>query len=930
MAFELLHKKVRELLKLRGFESPTLPQKMAIPEILSGKSTLIVSPTGCGKTEAALLPVLSMVLETKAKPIAVLYITPLRSLNRDMLSRILWWCKELEIGVCVRHGDTSEHERKLQSESPDEIFIITPEQLQAMLTGKRLREHLKNVKWVIIDELHELIENKRGVQLSIALERLKKISEKFQIIALSATISQPDKAARFIGAERIVVAEEEKAKKAFVLCAKPENKDIELSEKLYLEPESIARIRLLRKIADIHKSVLVFTNTRETAEVLSSRIKALSKDFPHEVHHSSLSREARISAEELFKAGKLKALICTSSLELGIDVGCVECVIQYMSPRQCTKFVQRMGRSGHALGKVSKGIILAGDGDDIFESAVIAKLSQEGILEEINVYENALDVLAHQIIGMLIEGYNSKKEIYEIITKAYPFRNLEYEEFEEVVELLEELQLLKSIGTKITKTRRGLLYYFENLTTIPDIAQYKVIELGTNRKIAMLDESWISEYGEHGVTFIVKGSPWRIVSIEDDKVIVEPCASIDSAVPAWEGELIPVSQKVAEEVGKLREKIASLLNERKENAIREIIKCYCVCKNCAEEMLKLVKKHVSKHPLPNHERVLLEYGKDYTILHLCAGTKINETIAKTLACYLAAEYGESVEVKVDAYRVIFRGCSGEDVKKYLFSINPEDVEELLRAYLKNTGSFLHRFLHVAKRFGAIEKHAKYEKIKIRKLVEAFENTPLEREAFRELFHAKLDVTGAKRIIEKIQNSELQFVITKALSAFGGIGLRKYLPDIVLPEKAEKRIFETFKKRLLSTKLLLICANCAKFFTEITPQILPEHFVCQKCGSRLLCIVKDSSLKARAISLLKKRLCGRELSEEEKLFLKKLMESAELYLNYGKKACIVLAGRGIGVTTAKRILSRMYASEEVLLKDVFEAERQFIRTRKFWG
>ena len=219
MVFELLHERIKRLLRERGFEKPTLPQLKAIPEILKGKNVLIISPTGHGKTEAALLPLFSKIIEQKPRPISLIYITPLKSLNRDMLERILWWANKLGISVSVRHGDTTAHERKLQAEHPDDIIIITPEQLQAMLTGKKIRKHLENVKWVVVDELHELVESKRGVQLAVALERLKKYAKNFQIISLSATVSNPEIAAKFIGCDTVIKAFDEKEYEIKVITA---------------------------------------------------------------------------------------------------------------------------------------------------------------------------------------------------------------------------------------------------------------------------------------------------------------------------------------------------------------------------------------------------------------------------------------------------------------------------------------------------------------------------------------------------------------------------------------------------------------------------------------------------------------------------------------------------------------------------------------
>lgn len=926
MVFELLHEKVRELLRKRGFDTPTLPQKKAIPEIIKGKNVLIIGPTGHGKTEAALLPVFSKILEVKPKPISMLYITPLKSLNRDILDRILWWAKHLGIGVTVRHGDTTQYERKLQVEHPDEIFIITPEQLQAMLTGKKIRKHLENVKWVVIDELHELVESKRGVQLSVALERLKEICKKFQIISLSATISSPREAAKFIGCEEVLDAQEVKEHEIEVTEVKVTKDDRKLAEKVFLDPESVARIRFIKNLSEKYRSVLVFTNTRETAEVLSSRLRVIYPDLPQEVHHSSLSRRVRIKSEKEFKEGKLKVLLATSSLELGIDIGTIDCVIQYMSPRQVVKFLQRIGRSRHRVGEKSHGFIISGGGDDIFESAVIARFATERKLEELNVYKKAYDVLTQQILGLLIEGYENEKEIYEIIKRSYPYRNLSYSEFKEALKLMEEIKLIWT-DRGLRKRRKGLLHYFENLTTIPDNVQYKVVDISTNTPIGNLDESWVAEHAEIGEVFIVKGSPWKIVGIEGNKVFAEPVMDIDSAIPTWEGEMIPVPFEIAQEVCKLRRSVHEWIKIGKDYAEEKLKSKYFVSEYTAKKMVSFISSHTKSHPIPDEKTIMFENYSEYVIIHAPFGSKVNETIGKCISALLSAEYGESIGVRTDPYRIVIIGAKLEDVKNSFLKLRSEDVEILLKLFLPRTNLFKYRFIHVAKRFGVIRKGAKYDKISIAKIIEIFKGTQIEKEVFREIFHDKLDVEKTKEILRMIHSGEFKIIEAKGLSDIGKRGLRYEMVDIVKPERMEKDILRVFKKRLFESKIKIICINCGKYSENTRVANLPEHPVCKACGSRLLSVVKINDTDA--IKIVRKYLRGVPLSEEESKKLEKMRSIADLVIVHGKKACIALSARGIGPKNASRILARMHADEESFIKDIYKAEKQFLKTRRYW-
>ncbi|RLI12178.1 hypothetical protein DRO25_00650 [Candidatus Bathyarchaeota archaeon] len=446
-AFDLLVKPVRRLIEKRGFLKPTEPQQKAIPKILEGKNVLLISPTATGKTEAAFLPVLSMLLQEEPQRvpgIKVLYITPLRALNRDMLERLEWWCNNLDIKLAVRHGDTETKERTRQSRSPPTVLITTPETLQAILPGWIMRRHLQHVRWVIIDEVHEMADSKRGSQLSLALERLRWIIGKdFQVIGLSATIGTPDKVARFlVGNDRdveIVRVPVGRTIRLKIVFPKPEAEDFRLSSKLYTHPEVAARLRVIRNYISERKSVLLFTNTRAISEVLASRFKVWDMDFPVSIHHGSLAKPSRIAAERGLKNGELKGLVCTSSLELGIDVGRIDLVIQYMSPRQVTRLIQRVGRSGHRIGRIAEGIVVTMDSDDTLEALAIAKKALREELEPVKIPYKPYDVLTHQMAGLLLKRRRWQfDEILEIFKNAYPYRDLTKEDVEKILRYMHE------------------------------------------------------------------------------------------------------------------------------------------------------------------------------------------------------------------------------------------------------------------------------------------------------------------------------------------------------------------------------------------------------------------------------------------------------------------------------------------------------------
>lgn len=387
--FKNLHEAIKNPLSKFGLTKPTLIQRAAMPKILEGKNSLLIAPTGTGKTEAALLPIFSQFLEQGSNEgIKIIYIAPLRALNRDMLDRLQRWKEHLDTDIQVRHGDTSKYQRRKQALNPPDMLITTPETLQAILPGSRMKEHLKSANWVVIDEVHEIAESKRGTQLSIGLERLGRLAKDFQRVRLSATIGNSEETAKFlVGKDReveIIDTASAEEMSINVESPMPTEEDAELSEKLNARPPMVARLRRIKELIDTHESILTFVNTRKTSEILGSKLKLWESEPPVSVHHGSLSKDFRVSSEKKFREGEQKSLICTSSMELGIDIGAIDFVIQYGSPRQAKRLIQRIGRSGHKIKATSEGLIISTDPDDVIEAGVIAKRALSQDLEPTN------------------------------------------------------------------------------------------------------------------------------------------------------------------------------------------------------------------------------------------------------------------------------------------------------------------------------------------------------------------------------------------------------------------------------------------------------------------------------------------------------------------------------------------------------------------
>ena len=938
--FEELHPKLRSVIKKYGYVKPTLVQEKAIPLILKGLNILIVAPTGTGKTEAALFPVLSKLLEENSDElgIKVLYITPLRALNRDILRRMRSIASEVGFTAMVRHGDTPTSVRRKMTKEPPDILITTPETLQFVLTGRVIRTFLNCVKAVIVDEIHELIDDKRGVQLSVALERLAKIAGSYQRIGLSATISDVEVAKRFLGGFRRVhevVVEMPRNTEIIVEFPTPTSDEEELAKALSVSPRLVARIRRISKLLSECESALIFTNTRDTAELLTTKLTLMTNERVG-VHHGSLSREERISVEHDFKSKKLKALVCTSSMELGVDIGHVDLVVQYSSPRQALKLVQRVGRSGHKIGRVPKGVILAGDNDDLLESLIIARRALNNELESIDVHCEAYDVLAHQVIGLLIEYRKLRVEdIFNVITKAYPYSSLTISKLWEVINFLQELGYLRVSGNEVKLRRGAYRYYYENASTIPDTLRFRVKDIASSSMIGELDESFVTSYCEVGSTFILSGKLWKVVSVKNEDLIVEVVPSTDvlGAVPAWEGELIPVSYKVARELGALRRRIKEALLEGRDPL--NVLKDYPGTASALTKVINYVKEQLREaNFIPDDKSLVIENAGKVVVVHCTFGSKVNLTLGLLLSYFMSQMFYISVRFHSDPYRILLvlpRKVSTATILKVIKRI--AGSRNILLSYLtealRRSAMFKWRFAQVARRFGVIERKA-LPRIGYR-FMEVFKNTVLEEEVIKELLVEKLDCERLRDLLEKISTNKISILtIETSMDSLSPIALPIVLSyvysDYLIPLTPLKAVLKMIKRRLLEEEVKLVCLHKLDWVRVMKVKEISDELSCPICKSKFIAILRKE--EDETLKVLRKKMKGIKLSGDEMRLLKRAQLSAKLFLTHGKLAAIALAGRGVGPVTAARIL-REATDESQLIELVFKAEREYSKTRQYW-
>jgi ATP-dependent Lhr-like helicase len=928
VAFAELHDAIKAALAERGFDEPTEPQRLAIPLVLEGRNVLIIAPTGSGKTEAAILPVLSKFLELGATEpgIYILYITPLRALNRDLLDRLKWWGARLGISVDVRHGDTDEADRQRQSRNPPHMLITTPEMLQAILTGKRLLEHLKQLRWVIVDEVQELAEDKRGVQLSVTLERLRyHVGRDLQIIGLSATVGSVDEVAKFLfGVGRpyeVVQVNIVRRMRLEVVRPTPGDGDRADAQRLSTHEDVVARLRTIKELVEANRTTLIFVNTRSMAELLGFRLAQAYPDLPASVHHSSLSKMVRLSVESGLKSGKLKAVVATSSLELGIDIGHVDLVIQYLSPHQVVRLVQRVGRSGHRLTLVPRGVIIGDDVNDVLEAFEIVRRAKSGLLEATKVPYKPYDVLANQVAAFLMLRPRWKlQELYEVVKRAYPYRDLTLDELRRVVKFMDQLRprlalYFEEDDAVVRPRNRGFYrYFFETLSMIPDERQYAVVDAKTGELIGTLDEAFVAEYGAPGVKFVFRGRPWLITEVDGRAIKVVEVDDPSGAIPSWVGEEIPVPFEVAQGVGALKRELRSLGDRAKAaEALVRMGMSRSAAEYAADELYKQPLEY-----LPDDRTVVIEqFAENVVVVHAHLGTLANRTLSKLLGELLIRDMDAPVGFHQDPYSVIIqssRGLPADAVAaalRKLADLQPVELAELVKSALIKSGSFKRRFLHVAKRFGAVDKEADIYSVSIGKLVEAFSGTPVFDEALREALEQDLDLDSLWRVLQRIRDGAISVKVARGPTHLGKVAYDKlaHRLEIIPPERLRRLVLESAKARLLNTTMLFVCADCG--WTGLMKVGEVYDVKCPKCGGRL------GVVRYFSTDNLEREV--RRRSEE-------VVKSRGILERYGWRGLYALASR-IPVDDLEAVLSKADGADINKLTEILiEGEKEHLKAR----
>jgi ATP-dependent Lhr-like helicase len=812
-----------------------------------------------------------------------------------------------------------------------------------------MRKHLESVQCVIVDEVHELASSKRGVQLTIALERLREVTgEDFQRIGLSATVGNPEEVAKFIaGTSRKIEVVHAVLAKQFrysVESPSPRESDFELAAKLETSPEVAARIRRLTELVDSHKSTLIFVNSRTLAEMIGHKFIQLDRTDVA-VHHGSIAKEERISIEDQFKAGQLKAIIATSTLELGIDIGSVDLVVQYMSPRQVGTLIQRVGRSGHKLSMLSEGVIITVYPDDTLESVAAVKNAQAGKIEPVIIHEKALDVMAHQIAGWLMDKETiTTDELRTLLRKAYPYRKLTKRELLDVTYFLESLNQLKIEGNLVRKGRKTREYYYGNLSMIPDERRYPVINILSDRRIGTLGDEFMALHARIGLNFIMRGKVWRIVQIEEETgtVHVVPSEDPSAAIPGWDGEILPVPFELAQRTGKTREEIAKMLRAKKdvETIAGELGSEYGTDKTSFLEAVKEIDEQLkSGAPLPTEDNVILEHFDKYIIVHACFGEMANRTLAGVFDSMLSER--EIISGWwTDGYRVLIetaRKITPQEAEKMpttLFNLTEEEVDEAFKKYVDAKFPFAYKMKSVAERFGVLPRGKTMSYERQAKLKAQFQNTPVYDETIREAMLEKADIKRVKQIIHSVKVGEIKVSTiyrSEKPTPMAYHILAKYadVSEMMAPERVILTNIDRMKMAIEARTATLLCMNCGQWTTQAKIRELPDEPQCANCQSSLIAPLYFGQDINRLKETLQKRGEKQELTEEDLKELSQARRKADLILSYGKPAIVALQVKGVGPETASRILGKMHTKEDDFYLDLLKAKIQYLRTREFW-
>ncbi len=804
---KVLHPLVREWF-FSKFEDFSLPQRYGVLNIWKRKNILISAPTGGTKTLTAFLSILNYLVILAEKneledKIYAVYTSPLKALSNDIHKNLIEPLAEIqeiaegkkiklqEIRIGLRTGDTTVSERARMAKYTPHILVTTPESLAIILTSKKFVEKLKAVEFCIVDEIHSL-DNKRGTYLSITLERLNEVSKIFPVkIGLSATIEPMEEVSKFL----VGISEEREVSIIRVPMIKKIDIEVLTPAEDLIEDENIFPnfYNLLSALIRKHKTTLIFTNTRSATERL---VNYLKEKFPTEygddniaAHHSSLSRKHRFDIEERLRKGKLKVVVCSTSLELGIDIGYIDLVLMIGSPKSSSRALQRLGRAGHRLHETAKGRFLVTDRDDLVECSVIQKEMVEKKINKVRFPRNCLDVLAQQIYGMAIYKIWDRDELFSTIKKSYCYSKLTKKDFLDIISYLAgEYDLDKNhvygkiwydAGTKQIgkKGKMARVLYMTNIGTIPDESFVTVKLAPSGEQIGVIDETFL-ERMKKGDVFVLGGKKYVYRYTRGMNLYVSSGERLSPTIPSWFSEMLPLSFDSALEVNEFRKLIhEKLIFGEKRKEIEEFIMEHLYVK---EKTAGLIYNYFNEQfrflGIPHKDLMLVESyedsvkGKNYLIFHSMYGRRVNDALSRAIGFLVGKRRGRDVEIGINDNGFYLSG-SDLNIDRALRYLNPENLEEVLKEAIERTDVLARRFRHCATRslmilrsYKGRSKTVGKQQMKSHFLLHAVKRItnefPILREARREVLEDLMDIDNAGKVITWIKEGEVKVKVEK--------------------------------------------------------------------------------------------------------------------------------------------------------------------------
>jgi ATP-dependent helicase Lhr and Lhr-like helicase len=789
----------------RAFAEPTAAQSQAWPAIATGAHTLISAPTGSGKTLAAFLWALDrLVAEPSADRTRLVYVSPLKALSYDVEKNLRAPLRGIgaDVKVGIRTGDTPQKDRRDMVRHPPDILITTPESLYLMLTSQA-REIFEGAEQVIVDEIHAVAQTKRGAHLALTLERLAaQAGSDLQRIGLSATQNPLEEVGRFlVGPKRRCTIVDTGTRKPLDLkihvpvesMVEPEQSDLDLDP--FAGQEATRKSiwpaiypELLREVRE-HRSTIIFVNNRRAAERLALRLNELADtqrtsssgtgEPIARAHHGSLARDERLVVEEQLKAGELPCLVATSSLELGIDMGAVDLVLQVESPKSVTAGLQRIGRSGHGVGDTAKGRIFPKFRADLLECAVVAKRMRDGLIERTVVPRNPLDVLAQQIVAMAASSDDpvAVDELHALVTRTYSYAELSRAQLENVLDMLdgrypsEEFGELRPrivwdrVGGTIRARKGARALAITNAGTIPDRGLFSV-NLPDGRRVGELDEEMVYE-ARPGQVFLLGASSWRIEDITRDRVVVTPAPGVPGAVPFWKGDGVGRPRELGEAIG-------AFARWAVEQDAPTLAHGYDLDPLAANNLLAFLREQQdATRVVPSDRAIVVERFRDEIgDWRLCVlspyGGRVHAAWGLALSARIREQYGlESDAIWSDDGIIVHLPDADEPPGAELVMLEPDELEDAVVGELGGSALFGARFRENAGRALLIPRAYPgrrtplwQQRLKSQTLLEVakrYGQFPIVLETYRECLRDVLDVPGLHDLLRKLHARELSVI-----------------------------------------------------------------------------------------------------------------------------------------------------------------------------